>query len=355
MNKLPQNDEFIVAINDLLSDFFNKATNDTAPLGPSYRRLWEILYSVLKSGGKRLRPRITLLSYVAFSGKEWKRIVPVAAAQEILHFSLLIHDDIIDREFIRHGNLNVSGSYKNIYSKFIKSKSEQAHFANSAGLLAGDLIISCSYQLIIDSDLDVEEKYIALTMISKSIFEVAGGELMDTESGFMPYKNGDALKIARYKTASYSFVSPLITGSKLAGASDKQINILEDLGITLGIAYQLVDDLIGVFGNEESTGKSSVGDIYEGKRTFMVEQAMELMSNEDKIRFDTIFGNKTASKEDVEYIRKLFISTGAKSKTEETILEYALKSKKIVKLLDINDEYKQQFYDLIEKVTARSY
>lgn len=355
MKQIPHDKELISAVDSTLNRFFERAIAEATVIDPSYRQLWEVLYGLIRSGGKRLRPRITLLSYRAFGGNDWDNIVPVAAAQELLHFSLLIHDDIIDRDFVRYGTLNVSGKYQAMYSKFLTETDDQIHFANGAALLGGDLMLSGAHQLINESELDTEDKRIALHFLSKSIFEVAGGELLDTESSFVPYTDGDAMNIASRKTAGYSFVTPLITGATLAGASDDQLEVLREFGTCLGIAYQLVDDLISVFGDEKTTGKSSVSDIREGKRTYMVEQAYASMTIVEKDKFNSIFGNSAASPQEIDYIKQLFQTTGAKDETQKKIAEYAHRSREIVDNLTIDTECKEQLSQLIAQVTERSF
>lgn len=346
--------DIMTAVNDLLNDFFEKSIQDATAIDSSYRYLWEVLYGLIRSGGKRLRPKMTLLSYEAFGGQEKDTIIPIAAAQELLHFSLLIHDDIIDRDYVRYGTLNVAGRYKESYSKFLKHPDEQVHFSHSAAILGGDLMLSSAHKLIATSSLSPEHKKIAEELLSRSVFEVAGGELLDTESSFVPYNDGDALKIARYKTAGYSFATPLLTGATIAGANDKQREILNDFAIALGVAFQLVDDLLGVFGEEETTGKSTTSDILEGKRTYMVEQAVSMMTVLEKNRFELSFGNQNATPDEVEEVKQLLISTGAKAATEKRIAEYAQQARTLLDQLKLSEQYQEEFTRLVMKVTERA-
>ena len=342
-------------LDQAIQQYFEKCINDATAIDPSYRLLWETLYGLIRSGGKRLRPRITLMAYDAFGGKDKSGMIPVAAAQELLHFSLLIHDDVIDRDYTRYNTLNIAGRYKELYSKFLPDTTDQVHFAHSAAILAGDLMLSGAHELIALSDLNQNEKTIAGQLLAHSIFEVAGGELLDTEISFVPYTDGDALKIARYKTAGYSFKVPLLTGARIAGIPKNKEATLSEFGLALGIAYQLVDDLLGTFGEEETTGKSTTSDITEGKRTFMVEQAINAMTILEKDRFDKSFGNHEASPSEVEDVKQLLVSTGAKTKTEQAIKDYAKKAQAALEELGLDDQHRKAFLDLIHKVTERAY
>lgn len=333
--------------------YFERSIKEAAVISESYQQLWQVIHKLFLSGGKRLRPKMTLLAYEAFGGQDIKAVIPVAAAQELLHFSLLIHDDIIDRDYTRYGVLNVAGQYQRSYAKFLNDNTEQNHFAHSAALLAGDLMLSASHELIATSSLDEQKKLLAQRLLSRSIFEVAGGELLDTELSFMPYSSGDALNVARYKTASYSFMIPLLTGAQLASASESDITNLKQFSVSLGIAYQLVDDLLGMFGDEDLTGKSTTSDILEGKMTYMAEQAIKVLSQEEKSTWDKLFGNQAASPQEIETIKTIFITTGAKQITEDKIKQYIKASEESLKSMNLDDKHQEAFEKLVKKVVER--
>lgn len=345
----------LTAVDQAINGFFERSIDYASRIDPSYQQLWQVLYDLIRSGGKRLRPQMTILAYEAFGGQHVDKLIPIAAAQELLHFCLLIHDDVIDRDFIRYGTDNVAGHYKKTYSRYILSADDVTHFANSAAILGGDLMLSGAHQLVALSTLSERDKLTAQGFLSHSVFEVAGGELLDTELSFVPYTNGDALKVARYKTASYSFVAPLLTGATIAGITTKQTEALNTYALSLGTAYQLVDDLLGVFGEKEKTGKSTSSDITEGKRTYLVEQALTSMSDKEKELFESIFGNPDASSEEIEVVKKLFETTGARQATLDAVREYAETARATIDDMDISDRYRQDFEDFITKLTDRTY
>ena len=337
-----------------ITSYFENSIAQATQIDASYQQLWEVMYGLIRSGGKRLRPRLTLLAYEAFGGKDTPAIVPVAAAQELLHFSLLVHDDIIDRDFVRYGSPNISGRYKTAYGHFIKDEAHATHYANAAALLGGDLMLAGAHELVGGSGLEGAQKSKALSLLSRSIFEVAGGELLDTESSFVPYSSGDALKIARYKSAGYSFVGPLVTGASLAGASTKQLAALRVYAVSLGVAYQLVDDILGVFGNEDETGKSTTGDIVEGKRTFMAEYALSHMNDAQTESFFKAFGNEHASWTDLQAVRDLLVESGARQEAERLIARYSEEAMQAIPLFDVSKQDSEAFTVLIRQVTERS-
>lgn len=342
-------------VDEAINGFFERSIDYAKRIDPSYEQLWQILYELIRSGGKRLRPKMTILAYDAFGGKNINDLIPVAAAQELLHFSLLIHDDVIDRDYLRYGTDNVAGRYKKIYSKYLLSPGDVTHFSHSASILGGDLMLSGAHQLIALSTLNERDKLTAQSFLSHSVFEVAGGELLDTELSFVPYTNGDAIKVAKYKTASYSFVAPLLTGATLAGITKKQTNALNTYAQSIGIAYQFIDDILGIFGKEEKTGKSTSSDITEGKRTYMVERSLEAMTAKEKEHFHSVFGNPDASDAEISAIKNLLESSGARKTTLQAAKEYAQTAREAIKDMSINHQYEQEFENFISNIIERTH
>ncbi len=342
-------------IDQTLADFFSRSLAEAKDVDDHYATLWQNLERLHQSGGKRIRPKIVVMSYLAFGGKDLEAIIPIACAQELLHFSMLIHDDIIDRDLVRYGVDNITGSYLHVYEPIVASPSDRLHYANSAAILAGDLMIAGAHKLIADSTLSADTKIVAMTQMYESIFNVAGGELIDTESSFRPIGAIDPLKVTLYKTASYSFVGPCVIGAQLANAPAAKITLLRDFATNLGIAYQLTDDLLGVFGDEAKTGKSNTGDIREGKKTHLIDLTRHNLSDQDSDFFNTHFGTATISDNDVQAIKNLIISSGAKEQSENTIARHVQSARQALTELAFHPEATAQFEALIDKATKRDY
>lgn len=340
-------------LNAVIEDFLARNSQKSASISPYYHDLWAEISRLMSSGGKRLRPKMTILAYKAFGGKNVNDILPVAAAQELLHLGMLIHDDIIDRDYIRYGVDNIAGGYEKIYKPLVGDTTDRLHYAHSSALLAGDLMISGAYQLITDAKVEAAKIIKVQRLFGKGIFEVVGGELIDTESAFREFGVIKSETVALYKTASYTFIVPMLIGAMLADASKADQAYLRLFAENLGIAFQLRDDIIGVFGSEAATGKSNSGDIREGKRTFMVEQLCALANKEQKAVFDHYFGDHSISSDEVQLVRDLLVSTGAKQKTEEAIARYEVKARSALESLDIDPESAEQLEELITIATKR--
>ena len=327
----------IAQINETIDAYFSENIVEAARISPFYEQLWQDMYRLIKSGGKRLRPRMVLRAYEAFGGVQNEQVVSIATSQELLHMSLLVHDDIIDRDYMRYGVDNVAGSYSKSNYRSVADDADRLHYAQSAALLAGDLLISGSYRMMAESGVDLKVLSNMQAIHSRSIFDVAGGELIDTEAAFREMGDVDAHTVALYKTASYTFVGPLTIGATLAGASSMSIELLKQFAQDLGIAYQLRDDVIGIFGDEDRIGKPTISDIREGKHTFMVEEFYAQASDEEKQLFQKHFGDKNVTHDEAEDIKNLLVESGALQRTEAAIAQYTQKADDVLSQIDAGD------------------
>jgi len=346
-------DEARLLVNDYLSGYFVEKISSATSLHPSYARLWEYTYALFSAGGKRVRPYMTLLSYQAAGGtRPLIDIVPAASAQEILHLSLLVHDDIIDRDTVRYGVANVAGQYRESYAGTLK-KEDVEHYANAAAILAGDLLLSGAYELTSRLKLPADGVVQATQTLSSAVFAVAGGELLDTESAFSGTP-ANAESIAAHKTASYSFIGPFVMGAQLAEASDMFISAISAFGLHLGIAFQLQDDLLSVFGDSSVTGKTTIGDIREGKRTYLIEQLYQLATAEQIQQFELLYGKADITDEDADIVRVLLKESGAEQATKARIEYFSVQAETALRQLQLQQPYHDAFERLIALCTKRA-
>ncbi len=341
-------------IDTSLNDYSRRRIQDAETIGPNYVRLRQSIDSLIRVGGKRLRPYIVLSIYQAYAPNEpIENVIPAAVAQELIHLSMLVHDDIIDRDLVRYGIPNVAGYYEKYYEPFVPRSEERKHFALSAALLAGDALIADAHQEIRATRRPLELVQKAEDILSQSIFDVIGGELLDTEVGVLPKGSIEPLAVAEHKTSSYSFVGPLMTGAVLAEAPEKDVEMLKDLGKLLGIGYQLKDDLLGMFGDEQKTGKSTTTDIKEGKRTFMIQEFERLAGEAEQAEFFAIFHREDATAEEIAHARLLLIQTGAEKAIEDRISQYQAQCEAIITGLAIAESAKASLLSLVKLCLVR--
>lgn len=333
--------------------FFARSTREAAMISPAYLALWKDIYRLVQAGGKRLRPRMVCMAYRAFGGTDLARIAPVAAASELLHISMLIHDDIIDRDLMRYGVDNITASYLKKYASQLPDAADRQHYAQSAALLAGDLLLSGAHQLIAGSQLQPHIRAAAHTIFSRSVFEVAGGELLDTEAAFSEPGEVQPLAIARFKTAGYSFISPLLIGATLADATADQKEYVRQFAEQLGIAFQLQDDILGIFGNPATTGKSTTSDIRESKRTYLIECFDRLATPKQRHEFDRLFGKIDITEDEAYAVRELLVASGARSQVELEITRLQAQAIAALAAMKLNTEHHEEFIQLINKSLKR--
>jgi geranylgeranyl diphosphate synthase type II len=343
----------IHTIDMVIEDFLARRLEKAALMSPYYQDLWAEISRLIHSGGKRLRPRLAVLSYHMFGGANTQAILPAAASLELLHLGMLVHDDIIDRDYVRYGVDNIAGGYNKKYDELVPDRADRLHYAHSAAILAGDLLLSEAYVLMAEASVDAKQILAIQKLLGQSIFEVIGGELLDTETAFRAAGEISTEKIARYKTASYTTTLPMLVGAQLANVSEENQVHVRTFGRNLGIAFQLRDDIIGVFGDEVVTGKTTIGDIREGKRTYMIEQFYALASAEQAERFDNYFGNSAINDDEAAIVRELLKVSGAVTATEQAIADFEHKARMGLEQLVIDSAYYEQLNDVITAVTKR--
>lgn len=312
------------------SDTLGAISVDSALLVDAWR--------VLLSGGKRLRAAFAYWGYRVISPdtdltpKTQESLYRVGAALELFQAAALFHDDVMDRSDTRRGNTTAHRAFEKLHvdNQFV---GDSAHYGVSTAILLGDLSL-------VESEKEFREASYAFPeearLNSHKIFDlmrstVTVGQFLDVHAQVAPWNTeGDystakerAYNIIRTKTSSYSVTHPLLAGAALAGASEEQLRVLEEFAMPVGIAYQLFDDLLGVFGDPETTGKPAGDDLREGKRTVLVLEALERLSNDDRIRLQNALGDATLSDSHVSELISLIASSGARSATEEIVANLA--------------------------------
>lgn len=261
-----------------ITAFFADSLARSARYGQRYRELWHTIERGTR-GGKRFRPRLVMIAYQACGGTDPIAAAHLAASYELLHSALIEHDDVIDRDFYRRGRENVSGTYRDIAATAGLSLPTAEHRGLSVGVIAGDLALSAAYRLLERSirDAPTELARLLREILDDAVEASAAGELLDVDFSVLPGVPSvdEVLEMERLKTAVYTFEAPLRAGALLAGASVETAAALAQAGTMIGVAYQIIDDLLGVFGDEATTGKSTFGDLREGKRTAIIAHAAQ--------------------------------------------------------------------------------
>jgi len=245
-----------------------------AATDPEHARLWEALVEAT-ADGKRFRPALVIGVHDALGGGCSSAAAEVGAAVELLHTAFVIHDDVIDGDDLRRGRLNVSGAFRADALAAGASREDAGAFGRTAGILAGDLALAAAIRAVATCGASREAVRRLLDLFDVALHSTAAGELADVRLslGTGTATLAQSLAMEEQKTSAYSFALPLQAGAVLAGAGERTVSRLGEAGRMLGIAFQLVDDLLGVFGDPARTGKSATSDLRTRKQTPLLVHA----------------------------------------------------------------------------------
>jgi geranylgeranyl pyrophosphate synthase len=294
--------------------------------GGNSRIAIDAFLAILERGGKRIRGALTMVGYEMAGGKDKAMILQAARAVELIHAYLLVIDDINDRSPIRRGGLPAHL----LLAEYYRSKDlgiDDLHFGESIAYHAS--LVGCHTAIGMVAELNVEDdlKLRALIALNKSLVVTGFGQANDVfnEVSGSEVDERAVNNVMEWKTAHYTFLSPLQLGIILAGGSDEQIDSLKNFALHAGVAFQITDDNLGIFGTEFESGKSPLDDIREGKRTLLTIYALEHASDTDKNFLMQMLGNSALTQLEFQRVRDILINSGA--------LEYARKkASKHVKL-----------------------
>ena len=286
---------------------------DGAPRG-----VFTTLHRFVLAGGKRLRPLFCYWGWRAAGGPDSTPIVVAAAALELFHAFALIHDDILDGSDRRRGEPSVHRIFADLHARSAWRGDPEAYGRNTA-LLCGDLCAAWSDQMFHECGLDAEAVHRGYAVFSLMRTEVIAGEYLDLVSGVGGGSVASALTVIRMKAARYTVTRPLQIGATLAGAPPGLVTALAEFGDPLGDAFQLRDDVLGVFGDPAVTGKSILDDLREGKPTVMMALARDAADRAQSARLRELFGNPDLDAEGAAELREIIESTGARTRIEQMI------------------------------------
>ena len=266
-------------VDSRLSSFFAERIGASTGLGDDNQRLWTSARAAAE-GGKRMRPRLVLTTLAALGCPVDSTAIDTASAFELLHTAFLLHDDVIDRDTVRRGKPNLAGEFAATAAADGIERSRAALWGEAASILAGDLLLHAATALVGRLDVPAAARNRLLDVLDHSVVVTAAGELTDVALavGLAAPTLPAVLGMTERKTAAYSVAGPIMAGAILAGGDDRLLAALAEYGRLVGVAFQLGDDLLGVYGEQERTGKSVLSDLREGKKTALVAFARSTAS-----------------------------------------------------------------------------
>ena len=283
----------------------------------------------LSKGGKRVRGYLVKLGQMLF-GKDDDSYIDIASAIEIFQTAILIHDDIIDEADKRRGMDTINAKYK-------------GHIGISKAICIGDLGFFISYSIINDANISDDLKIEIMKVYSKTLHNTVNGEIVDVE---LPLKDinyhkrmSDKIIYDIYinKTAWYTIIGPVLIGAVSAGASEDDKQKLIEMGTNLGIAFQIKDDLLGLYSNCNDMGKT-LNDIKEGKQTIIYKYAIDHANLDDLKIIEKYYGNPNVTTKENKIITELFERLGARKYAEDLVIKYTNIGIKIIDDMDVKNK-----------------
>ena len=309
--------------------FFDERVSMASAHGRQYRSLWEAARHA-SEGGKKFRPALVLETYRELGGGDTGDAVRVATAFELLHTAFLLHDDVIDRDTVRRGRPNLVGAFALDAADRGVSEEDAELWGQASAILAGDLLIYSAQAMVARLNVAEQKRSSLLDLLDQCVFVTAAGELADVafSTRVETPELSDVLAMTAWKTATYSFEGPLKAGAILAGAGADDLRTLGEFGSLVGVAFQLRDDILGVFGVEQLTGKSAISDIRRGKITPLVVYAQRTSHGAE---LNHILARSELCDTDGDVVRGILEQSGARAFVEEMISDYAERAIELIR------------------------
>jgi len=297
-------------------------------------------------GGKRLRPILATIIYEGTGGKDIESFVKLSLSAEILHNSTLIHDDIIDESDIRRGKNSFHKEFEEWFTKRgVKNPEKESE---GMAILAGDYLNFLALQSVLDSNFPDAKKLYTITAIREAAETVIKGQILDSELVSMNAKESDYIKLIEMKTASvFEFATKVAT--ILSDAKPNISRALSQYAKNIGCAFQIQDDILGIFGKQIEIGKPLTTDLADSKKTILIIKAYENGNESQRKILDEVLGKTNITSGDVENIKKVLRETQSLEYAKELANKYANEARK---LLDkIEGKISKDMYQILCKLS----
>ena len=303
------------------------------PQNPS--GLYDPIAYLLSLKGKKIRPALTLLACNLYSG-ELNEAIPVALAWEIFHNFTLMHDDVMDKADLRRGHATVHKKWN-----------------ENTAILSGDAMLILSYIYMAKSS--PQHLKILLDLFSDTAAKICEGQQFDMEYEQQTFiSENDYIEMIRLKTA-VMLGACLKSGAIIGKANADDLQNLYEFGVSIGIAFQIKDDWLDVYGDPRIFGKKTGGDILCNKKTFLLVTALETAKNEDREALLYWLGNPSQSDEKINAIRTIYDKLSVKEKTQTVLQSYYQQAMSALEKISVETAKKKVLEDIAGKLIEREY
>ncbi len=339
-----------------LDDHLTRQAQRLEEVGPDLSLLLDGIRDLL-SGGKRLRAAFCYWAWRGAGGEDCDQIVTAASGLECFQAAALLHDDVMDGSDTRRGRPALHRRIATLHTE-LGWTGDSERFGESAAILAGDLCLSWSDELLSTSGLSPAAVAAGRPVFDTMRTQLMGGQYLDVLEQAIADQHGGAdvdraLQVLRYKSAKYTVEHPLLLGAAMAGARPDLLAGLSAYGLPLGEAFQLRDDVLGVFGDPDVTGKPAGDDVREGKRTVLVAQVGRLGSADQQEEVRRRLGDPALDDDGVASVREAIVASGALAAVEAMIDSRARESARALAGSPISQPARDVLAALIDTATSR--
>jgi geranylgeranyl diphosphate synthase type I len=314
----------ISRVDRALADFLAGSAAGLEAAGPELVPVTAAARDFVLSGGKRMRPVFAYwgwrcVHHEGAAGED--ALVRAAAGLELLHAAALVHDDLIDDSDTRRGQPAAHARFATVH-RDARWSSAPLPFGRAAAILLGDLLLSWSWSMVSAAARELAQGAGAMVAFDAMCTEMMAGQYLDVlEQARGGYSVETALRVARFKSSKYTVERPLHLGAAAGGGSTELMASLSAFGVPLGEAFQLRDDVLGVFGDPARTGKPAGDDLREGKRTVLVALAHDQADAPGRAALEAGLGDGDIDADGISRLRDIIVGTGALDEVERMIAE----------------------------------
>ncbi|MBG6134124.1 polyprenyl synthetase family protein [Longispora fulva] len=310
------------------------------------------LSSFILHGGKRLRPTFCHWGWRAAGGTDSAGIVAAASALEFFHAFALVHDDVMDDSDLRRGRPTVHQVFATQHAKQ-HWRGDSAAYGRAIAVLVGDLCAGWADQMFRESGLAQADLDRAAGVFATMRAEVVAGQYLDLLTAARGGTVAEAMTVARLKSARYTVTRPMQIGAALAGADPVVMDRFATFGDPLGEAFQLRDDMLGLFGDPSVTGKSCLDDLRAAKATLLVLLARDRADPTQRAQLDDLVGQPLLDERGADAVRDIVVRTGALAETENRILKLSAAASTAVRAAPVDTDAALQIVALAARLADR--
>lgn len=318
--------EFKKQIDPAIEKFLDGCVQLATNMSPLSQHLAKELKKVGVGGGKRLRGAFVKYGYQMYGGKDLEAIMDISVAIEMIHLYLLISDDFMDKAHLRHNIPTLNKVFALETAEQI-GEEDAEHFGNALAVINSIILCHQALNLVGESNFPFEATKRGLKNLNDHLLVVGYGQAQDVYNEILEDVTEEELfNVLKWKTASYTYENPLHMGAIFAGATEKDLEQLTKYSTPGGIAFQIQDDILGLYGSETNIGKPIISDLKEGKRTILITEALKKANKSQRSIIDGALGNDNATLEDLERVKEVVSDTGSLDSAKKVAIQYVEQS-----------------------------